>query len=197
MSVDRLRWAEKAQELRFTQLDVVRRQAESWRTGLTGVTALLGAVLIIKGRSDLADLEVQYKVALLGLFGLALAALLTATLLAVRATSGAPGDEVLLASEDLERWTRVEVRAAQRAIGWARLLTVMGVVAVAAGACLMGIAPARPAKGELATVHTPSGDYCGQLAEFAPGTLKISGKSGYYLVPLGSVVRVEPAAHCP
>ena len=47
MSVERLRWAEKAQELRFTQLDMVRRQAESWRTGLTGITALLGAVLIV------------------------------------------------------------------------------------------------------------------------------------------------------
>ncbi|MEV4491361.1 hypothetical protein AB0K04_14735 [Micromonospora coxensis] len=197
MSVDRLRWAEKAQELRFTQLDVVRRQAESWRTGLTGITALLSAVLIIRGRSDLADLVVHYKVALLSLFGVALGALVAATLLAVRAASGAPGDEVLLVSEDLERWTKSEVRAAQQAIGRARLLTVVGVVAVAVGSSVLGVAPTRPTEPEVATVHTPNGDHCGRVGQFAPGILKISGKTGYALVPLDAVVRVEPVAVCP
>jgi hypothetical protein len=49
MSLDPKRWAQKAQELKFTQLDSARRQAEGWRTGLGGLTTLLSAALIIKG----------------------------------------------------------------------------------------------------------------------------------------------------
>ena len=37
-----------AQELRFHQLEAVRKQAETWRTGLTGLTALFGAVFVLK-----------------------------------------------------------------------------------------------------------------------------------------------------
>ena len=32
VSDERLRWAEKARRLQFEQLDIVRRQAESWRS---------------------------------------------------------------------------------------------------------------------------------------------------------------------
>ncbi|MEU4245706.1 hypothetical protein [Actinoplanes sp. NPDC026619] len=196
MSLDRMRWAEKAHQLRFAQLDVVRRQAESWRTGLTGITALLGAVLIVKGRGDLVGLVVSYQVAMLCLFGLALSVLVAATMLAVRASSGLPGDEVLLAPEDLERWTDGEIRAAQRCIRRAQLLTVVGVVAVAVAAGLLWTAPTRPAKAELVTVHTGSGDYCGWLSQFAPGTLKISSVDGFYLLPVSAAVRVEPVPAC-
>ena len=136
-----------------------------------------------------------YRVVLLSLFGLALGALVVATLLAVRAASGAPGDEVLLASEDLEHWTKSEVRAAQRAINLARLLTVVGVVAVAAGSSLTWIAPTR--EPDMVTLHTPNGNYCGRLSQFAPGILKIGDTSGYYLVPLDLVIRVEPVSVCP
>ncbi|WP_075736228.1 hypothetical protein [Streptomyces acidiscabies] len=45
------RWAELARELEFTQLPELRRQAEGWRAGLTGLTALL-AVRAAHGSPD-------------------------------------------------------------------------------------------------------------------------------------------------
>ena len=197
MSNDRWWWAQRAQQLRFTQLDVARRQAETWRTGLTGVTALLGAVLIVKGRTDIADLAPPYPAILLALFGIALAAFVIATLQAIRAASRTPGDECLLTGEDLERWTEAEVHQIQRAIRTARLLTIAGVCSLAAGAGTTWLAPARSPALPTVRVQSSQGQYCGRLSQIGSDTLKISGPTGYYLVPLTSVVRVDAVASCP
>ena len=50
MTLDSKRWAQLASELKFTQLDTARKQAEVWRAGLAALTALLTAVFVLKGR---------------------------------------------------------------------------------------------------------------------------------------------------
>jgi hypothetical protein len=147
VSSDRWWWAQKAQQLRFSQLDAARRQAEAWRTGLAGITALFGAVLVIKGRSDVAGLASPYPVILVGFYVLTLILLLVATLTAIRAASGTPGDECLLTGEDLELWTVDEVARVQRAIRMAAVLTVIAVCMLAVGAGTAWLAPVKSRRG--------------------------------------------------
>ncbi|MDX2676127.1 hypothetical protein [Streptomyces soliscabiei] len=47
------RWAQLARELEFHQLPELRRQAEGWRAGLTGLAALVAVLVTLKGRDDL------------------------------------------------------------------------------------------------------------------------------------------------
>jgi hypothetical protein len=196
VSTDRWRWAQKAQQLRFTQLDVARRQAETWRNGLAGVTALLGAALVIKGRADVALLAAPYPVVLFTLFCAVLVAMVAATLLAIRAASGAPGDECLLTGEDLERWTQGEVRRVQQAVRVARLLSVAGICALAAAAGTAWLAPTTSPQSPTVHVESDDGEYCGRLSHLRDGVLEIRTTTGHHRIPLTSVVQVEPAGSC-
>jgi hypothetical protein len=196
VSSDRWRWAQKAQQLRFTQLDLARRQAETWRNGLTGITALLGAVLVIRGRDDIVDLAVSYQVIPVALFGLGLTALVVATLLAIRAASGVPGEECLLTGEDLERWTQDEVRRVQRAIRAASMLTVAGACALAVGTGTAWLAPARTPALPTVRVQSRQGQYCGQLSLLGDGTIGVNGRTGDHVIPLTWVERIDTVASC-
>ncbi len=108
-----------------------RKQAEGWRTGLGGLTALLSAVLIVKGRDNITTLAPGYRWAVVLLLGLALVMLVTATLLAVRAASGRPGQEILRAGEALREWTRAELRRISRAVRRAAWLATLAIACVA------------------------------------------------------------------
>lgn len=198
MSIDRWRWAQKASQLRFQQVEVVRRQAETWRTGLAGSTGLLAAVLVVKGRDNLADLSPGYRWAVVLLFGTALVALVTATLRAIRAASGSPGDECLLTGAELERWSRQEARAAQRAIRMARLLTLVGIAAVAGAVGVAWLAPASPKEGAM-VVETSTGRHCGAFGGAVAGrlVLRAPGRGPDRVIPLADVVRLESVPRCP
>ena len=197
MSHDRYRWAQLAQDLRFHQLEAVRRQAESWRTGLTGLTALFGAVLVLKGRDNLADLPRPYPAVIVGLLLAALTFFVVATLSALRGASGTPGDECLLTGEDLEQWTRGETSAAQRAIRWARRLTLVGAAAMAVAVGLAWLAPARPARGPMVVVRTADGPTCGGLVSIADGSIAVRQGSSVRIISLARVSRVDYASTCP
>ncbi|UQU62519.1 hypothetical protein COUCH_26235 [Couchioplanes caeruleus] len=200
MSAERLWWAQRAQQLRYTQLDVARRQAETWRTGLTGLTGLLGAVLIVKGRDNASSLADPYPWLVLALFLLGAAALVVATLSAIRAASGVPGDECLLTGEDLQRWTEREVAGVYRAVTRARHLTVGGVCAVALGVAVAWSAPMAGPDRPVVRVSWGSDQgtdqICGRLLAADATSLRVGGRDQYHIVPLTSVVRVEVVARC-
>ncbi|MFD5793409.1 hypothetical protein ACFWIO_07675, partial [Streptomyces diastatochromogenes] len=124
------RWAELARELEFTRLPELRRQAEGWRTGLTGLTALLAVLVLLKGRDDLAGLPAWARDSATGLLLAAFLLLTTGSLLAVRAAHGAPEREILLGGQALRRWTEQETARVTRALAWASLCCVLGVVLV-------------------------------------------------------------------
>ena len=188
MSAERFWWAQRAQQLRYTQLDVARRQAETWRTGLTGLTTLLGAVLIVKAN--------PYPWVVLTLFLLAIAALVVATLSAIRAASGVPGDECLLTGEDLGRWTEGEVGQIYRFITTARYLTLGGVCAIALGVAVAWSAPTARLDQPVVRVSWGSEQVCGKLLTTGDGTLRVGQRDQYYIVPLMSVVRVDVVPAC-
>jgi hypothetical protein len=142
VSLARKRWAQLAQELQFSQLDIARKQADTWRTGLATLTTLLTAILVIKGRDDLSTLTTTAQVVVAALLGLALLLLLTATMWVSRALAGPPGEEILLTGEDLQDWTNGEVRKISRALRWAPGLAAISVVVVAAAIGVTWFAPA-------------------------------------------------------
>ncbi|WP_433538358.1 hypothetical protein ACQPZK_12035 [Micromonospora sp. CA-249363] len=196
MSAERLWWAQRAQQLRYTQLDVARRQAETWRTGLAGLTTLLGAVLIIKGRDNVNSLVKPYPWVVLTLFLVAAATLVLATLSAIRAASGVPGDECLLTGEDLARWTEREVRQVYRSITAARHMTVCGLCAIALGIALAWLAPTVRPNQPVVRVTWGSEHLCGKLLTISDGSLRVGQRDRYYIIPLSSVVRVEVVPAC-
>lgn len=82
------------QERRMTELDVVRKAAENWRTGLGALLALLVAVFFLKGKAsfdDIGSYEARRWLAalLLGAGGCAV----VGAYRAVRAAHGLPSDE--------------------------------------------------------------------------------------------------------
>lgn len=126
--------------------DGVRAQAAAWRNGLTAVTALLAAALIIRGPGDFADLHWTVR-ALAGALLLAGFALLArAVLLAVAVTAEPSAD------------------AAARSVATARRLAVAGLGLV--GLTVLGgwLAPAAPAQAKLIQLTYDHGIICGLVS---------------------------------
>lgn len=200
MTSDRWHWGQKAQQLKFNQLEAARKQADTWRTGLTGITALLGAVLVVKGRDNVSAVASPYPLLVLLCFTAALAALVVATLAALRAASGVPGDECLLTAEDLEAWSRAETSEVYRWITAARRLTFGGLCLVAAGTGIVWLAPAKPPDTPLVRVNSPSGPICGRLTQLGDRTVRIEVTRGkartLYVLPLDSAVTLDVVATC-
>lgn len=132
----RRRWAEKAEELNFTQLDHLRALAERWRNGLAGLTALLAAVSVIKGRENLAEMTPAGRGWTVTLLMVSFFALLSGTVIAMRASFGLPGAPIWLTGPEVEKAENEEAPRIRSAIDNAIILSVLGVT-LAAGATLI------------------------------------------------------------
>ncbi|GAA1402074.1 hypothetical protein [Catellatospora coxensis] len=121
----------------------VPTQASAWRNGLTAVTALLAAALIVRGPGDLADLHVAVQVLVAALLVAGFALLVRAILVAAAAaTAGSVAGEV----------------------AGARRFAVAGVALV--GFAVLGgwLAPAAPASAELIQLTYDHGIICGLVS---------------------------------
>ncbi len=198
MSLDRKRWLLLAQDLKFSQLDIIRRQAETWRAGLATLTTLLTGVLIVKGRSDASALPAVYQVCVAALLAAALAALLTATVWLSRALSGPSGERILLTGEGLEQWTAGEVRKAARAVSWAPGLAVSSVILVAAAVGVTWFAPAAQPGKPLVQVTVTNGQSCGALVGETRQEVILTAPPGGVPAefPVASVLAITPVGNC-
>jgi hypothetical protein len=142
VSLDRKRWALLAADLKFSQLDIARKQADTWRTGLATLTTLLTGVLVVRGRDDVSTLTRPFQIVVAALLGLALILLLWATMWVSRALAGPPGEEILLTGEGLEQWTSGEVRKISTALRWVPIMAAASVIVLAAAVALTWFAPA-------------------------------------------------------
>jgi hypothetical protein len=220
VSLDRKRWALLAADLKFSQLDIARKQADTWRTGLATLTTLLTGILVVRGRDDVSTLTRPFQIVVAALLGLALILLLWATMWVSRALAGPPGEEILLTGEGLEQWTSGEVRKISTALRWVPVMAAASVIVLAAAVALTWFAPAAQGAstplvqvsetggqiscgtfiGETqhqvvlaapaATVATP-----GALASSADGRdTAASGRTAY--LPLASVLAIIPVTTC-
>ncbi|MBK3524661.1 MULTISPECIES: hypothetical protein [Streptomyces] len=191
------RWAELARELEFTRLPELRRQAEGWRTGLTGLTALFAVLVLLKGRDDLADLSEAARAAATGLLFTAFVLLVAGSLLAVRAAHGTVEREILLGGQALRRWTEREVARVTRALVWARLCCVLGVVLVVA-ALFVAWMTTPASGGQPVIVRTGTDVLCGELVRADRHHVEIrSGTNGKVVsVPWSAIAGLEPGEVC-
>lgn len=197
MTLDRKRWAQLASELKFSQLDTARKQAEVWRAGLAALTALLTTVFVLKGRDNVSDLTGPYQAIVVGLLGLALALLLIATLWVSRALAGPAGEEILLTGERVEQWTREEVRRISVALRWAPVSAATGVVTVAVAIGVTWLAPAQGAAAPLVQVTQSTGQQsCGQLIGVSNRQMILRPARGPVIIPLTTVTAITPVTAC-
>ena len=197
MSLDRKRWAILAQDLKFSQLDVARKQAEAWRTGLTALTALLTAILVLKGRDNVSALDSPFQWIVVALLGLALIALVTATMLVTRSIAGPPEEQILLSGEDLEEWSGREVGKISAALRKAPWLAAAGVACVAFAVGLTWLAPAQETTAPTVQVAAPTGQVCGELVGVSQHQLILHTEAGTtLLLPLSAVASLTPVDNC-
>ncbi|MFJ8503816.1 hypothetical protein [Streptomyces avermitilis] len=190
------RWAELAREVEFTRLPELRRQAEGWRTGLTGLTALLAVLVLLKGRDSLADLPDAARATATGLLVTAFALLTVGSLLSVRAAHGAPEREILLGGQALRQWTEQEVARVTRALAWASLCCVLGVILVV-GALIVAWTTTQDVDTHPVVVRTSTGVVCGQLILADQGHVEISSETGGKVtLPWTDVLSVIPDTSC-
>jgi hypothetical protein len=195
VSIETKRWTQLAQELRFQQLTAARKQAEGWRTGLTTLTTLLTGVLIIKGRDSVSGLSPSFLWTVVTLIAATLALLVIATLLTVRAASGAPSTLILLTGEELRSWTKTEVQSIGRYIRWATILTVNSICILALAIGITWTAPTTGSGKSLVEVTLTTGRYCGELLSISSGNLLLKNKT-IELIPLTRVVAVDLVDSC-
>jgi hypothetical protein len=197
MSLDRKRWAVLAQDLKFSQLDIVRKQADTWRTGLATLTTLLTGVLVVKGRDDVSELTLPFQLLVSALLALALVLLLWATMWVSRALAGPPGEEIMLTGEGLEQWTYDEVGKVSNALHWVPLLAAASVLIVASAVALTWFAPAQHARTpSFVSVTGPSGQSCGELIGASDHEMVIRTTTSTTLIPLSNIVTIVPVVAC-
>jgi hypothetical protein len=199
VSLDRKRWLLLAQDLKFHQLDVVRKQADTWRAGLVTLTTLLTGVLIVKGRSDASAVPTVYQAAVAALLAAALALLLASTLWLSRALAGTTKQQ-LLTGEGLEEWAAREARKAARAVAWAPGMAATSVILVAAAAGVTWFAPSamqQPAN-PLVRITVSNGQSCGALVGETRQEVIITAPPGgaATAIPMPSVLAMAPVTSC-
>ncbi|MYW41833.1 hypothetical protein GT045_11285 [Streptomyces sp. SID486] len=193
------RWAQLARELEFTQLPELRRQAEGWRNGLAGLTALLTVLVTLKGRDDLAELPGTARLAASATLGAAFVLFVTGSVLAVRAAHGHPGERVLLAGQSLRRWTEQEIGRVTRALRFAALCSAAGLLLVAAAVVLAWVTTESP-PDHLVRVVTTSGERCGEFLGSGPDGVVLKNAQGggdeRLVLPARTVLTVTAAGSC-
>ncbi|WP_329174487.1 hypothetical protein [Streptomyces sp. NBC_01477] len=162
----RLRAQQRVYDMLQSQLEIARHQAEGWRNFLATATALLAAVLVLKGRENVAELTPGYRLGVVATMSFGLLALLTSAFTAASAVHGRPGRNLRHTDgTQLLRWEAAECRRIGRLVNRARWLAVTGVLATAAGVMLTWVAPAGDSAAGSVTVHTRDGSVCGELVE--------------------------------
>lgn len=144
------------------QLQAARRQAEGYRNFIASLTGLVGAVFVLKGRDNLTDLPGWWRWAVIGLLLAAFALLITASWLTVTAAHGPPGHTPTLDAGQVLAYELTRTRIIWRMVNWARWLTLLGVLAIAAAVLCTWIAPVpddgkRAPKARAVTVPTTDG----------------------------------------
>lgn len=190
------RWAQLARELEFTQLTELRKQAEGWRNGLAGLTALLAVLVLLKGRDDLSKLPSAARHTATALLAAAFVLLVVGSVLAVRAAHGRPGSRVLLAGQALRRWTEAETVRVTGALRQASVCCVAGLVLVC-GAVVVAWTTTESPPDHVVRVVTTSGERCGEFLGAGPdGVVLRTDSEKRVVLSVRTVLSVVPVEAC-
>ncbi|MFE9249372.1 hypothetical protein [Streptomyces sp. NPDC007088] len=192
-------WERLYRELEFTTLPELRRQAEGWRNGLGGLTALVGLLAVLKGRDDLAKLPEALQWATLGMTGGAFLLLVLGSVLAIQAAHGTPDTSGVAGGTDLHRWTEKETRTARGRLRGAARCCLAGVLLVFA-AVVVGWVGSESPDTHLVRVSTDTGERCGEFLGAGARGLRLETGEGdekkEVVLALSHVREVVPVQQC-
>ncbi|QFQ96327.1 hypothetical protein F9278_09070 [Streptomyces phaeolivaceus] len=199
----RKRFAQLGQQLQYDQLGTVRRQAEGWRNGLTGLTGLVGAVFVLKGRESVAGMPDLWRWTTAALLVLAFLLLLSGALRAVRAAHGQLGERTWLSGDLLFAAVLDEVERTQNALTSARRRSVTGLCLIVAAVAVSWVVPADdPAAVQPARAHvlvSAGGETrCGELvmSDRRAVTIKVGKRGALRSIPAARITSVTPVDRC-
>ena len=182
------------------ELPRIRATALAWRNGLAALLAGLIGFGLIKGRSDIGQLEPPWQLVVGGLLVLSFLAGGAAAACLLRAAHGPPGsvnaDEVIdeAADDPLRNADRIEALTAAKALTWGVVLAYCCAVllVLAVGSTWYG-----PGKQELVQVVLPSGAPCGELQKLSRGTLTLKTSAGLTDVSMTQATGLQMVDQCP
>lgn len=176
-----LRWAERADNLQFEALGLVRAAAEKWAASLLAILGLTGTVLVVKGRDDLTELDFLYQVVVAVLLLLGVGAAAVATFLAARAAQGTPEEVTWPSGAKLRRWEHEQARSARRKLMWSRRVTLVAVafIVLAVGVTWFGEGSDSAASASVIVQTADGVTVCGKVADAAgPGNVHLAVRDG-------------------
>jgi len=196
---DRLVAAARLQ-LPVDELPRIRATALAWRNGLAALLAGLVGFGLIKGRSDISQLQRPWPVVVGGLLVLSLLAGGAAAACLLRAAHGPPGsvdaDEVIdeAADDPLGNADRIEALTAARALTWGVVLAYCcaALLVLAVGSTWYG-----PGKQERVQVVLPGGAPCGEVQKLSRGTLTLKTSAGLANVSMTQATGLRAVDQCP
>jgi hypothetical protein len=196
--IDAKRWAQRADDLQFTQLSNIRATAQNWRTGLAGLTSLLSVASIVIAPNLVDKLDTRWLIAAGGCAILGLLTLLYGTWQAMSAAFGIPGDAVIMTGRRLREWEAQQATDGAAALRRARRATLLalGLLSLTTVTVVAG-AKVSPSPGSLVRIDSASGSFCGHLAAAERGKLSIIGDDGtVHTVAINSIQSEVPATSC-
>ena len=182
------------------ELPRIRATALAWRNGLAALLAGLIGFGLIKGRSDIGQLQQPWQLVVGGLLVLSFLAGGAAAACLLRAAHGPPGsvdaDEVIdeAADDPLGNADRVEALIAANALTWGVVMAYCcaGLLVLAVGSTWYG-----PGKQENVQVVVPGGAPCGEVQKLSRGILTLKTSAGLVDVPLTQATGLRAVGKCP
>jgi hypothetical protein len=196
---DAKRWAQRADQLPFTQLADIRATASNWRTGLTGLTSLLSVTSIVVAPNLADKLDGAWRIAAGGLVVAGLLALLYGTWQAMAAAFGIPGEARPLSGQMLWAWETQQASSGAAALRRARKATLAGLALIIATTAVVVVGATRArVPGPLVRLDTSHGSFCGHLSTGPrPATLGVVGDDGtVHIVNLADLQVAQPVSNC-
>ncbi|AXI76228.1 hypothetical protein [Peterkaempfera bronchialis] len=179
----------------------VRASAEVWRNGLAAFITLLGAAIVVKGRTTTAELPIGWRLAVTVLVGGGLALAVVGLWHALAAQAGASPLAVTLADIHRDHGSvdafevATAIRAARR-LTLARRTVALALASLFIGTALTWWAPSEQ-PGSIRVTHGTD-TTCGTLLSADGGTLRVSaeGRADPVVIPLTDIRDMVVTADC-
>lgn len=175
-----------------TNLDTVRRSAETWRNAGLISAGLAVAGSIVAGPELIKGLPAQLRLLVLVLTGIAYLAGLVSTGLSVRASMGWPRMVRTASPTALQDWERREIRVALSSLRASMWLAA--VVAVFAGAAIgIALAVPEPQMVKMTTAHL---QVCGSIHSQTKTAVTIDSAGALIEIPKSEIRQMTQLQQC-
>jgi hypothetical protein len=191
-------WEERQEQLQLEALDRVRAVAEKWTASIGALFGLFGALLIVRGRTDIAQLSSDYELLVAIVLGLGILSAAVAVGFAAFAAQGTPSNVQWPGGPDLRTWTHTEAVKAKGRLFWSRVATAAAMLLVLGAIGLTWFGETDAAGPNVVVVSPAGAVLCGELVR-AGGTLSVR-PSGGEAVAVGkeaSAASVTVVPKCP